>query len=324
MKHLAKSVASLAAATFIMHTCPAFAQDWPVRPLKIVISQAPGAAPDILARILSERLGRKFGQPVVVENRPGGGNIIGAQSAARATPDGYTYFMATAAPLVLNPYTFKTLPYDPVQDFTPVGMIGGSQFFLAVSKTSSVHNLDDLLALARKNPDRLSFSSDGPKGFAGLMGEWINQVANTKMIQVPYTSATQGLQEVLAGRNTFTIQAAPVVLPYLASGDLKAIAITSTKQAADHAVKPVTDSLPGIEMWGWIALMTQAKVDPKIIKRFNAALDEVLREPDMVKRLSDLGMETDGAGTPDEAKRYIAAEHAKWGLVTRQLQIAPD
>ncbi|SNT34667.1 Tripartite-type tricarboxylate transporter, receptor component TctC [Noviherbaspirillum humi] len=320
---LALTAAGLAAG--MAHAQPqAQPQDWPQRPIRIIVSQPPGAAPDILARLLGDKMAKTLGQPIIVENRPGSGNIIGAQAAARATPDGYTYYLATTAPLAVNPYTFKSLPYDPVKDFAPVGMVGGSYFYIAVNNDVPVKTLEELIALAKSQPEKISFSSDGTKGFAGIMGEWINKRAGIKMLHVPYTSAAQSLQETIAGRTQVTIQATPVAMPFVNRGAIRPIAITSPQKVEGFNVPPVAQTLPGVQMFGWLAFVTQKDVPAPIVAKFNQALDKALKEPDMKKRIDEMGFTSEGAGTPAALGQYIKAEYERWGKITSEIGMVAD
>jgi tripartite-type tricarboxylate transporter receptor subunit TctC len=163
------------------------AQSWPARPIKFIVSQAAGGTPDIICRLIAEKLSRALGQQVVVDNKPGGGNIIGAQTAARSAPDGYTFFFATAAALVTNPYTFKSLPYDPARDFVPVSMVASNPFFLLANPGLPAKTLQELIALDKAEPGRLLAATDGQRNFSGMLTAWFNKRAGTTS-SVPYAT----------------------------------------------------------------------------------------------------------------------------------------
>src|SRR5262245_31510197 len=150
-------------------------QSWPARPIKFIVSQAAGGTPDIVCRLITDKVARGLGQQIVVENRPGGGNIVGAQAAARSAPDGYTFFFATSAALVTNPYTFKSLPYDPARDFAAVAMLGGNPFFLLAHPSVEAKSLPDLIALERAQPGKLTAATDGPQTFSGMLMRWLHK-----------------------------------------------------------------------------------------------------------------------------------------------------
>src|SRR5436305_8945489 len=175
-------VKCLVALAFFSLSNAGSAQGWPTRPVRLIVSQAVGGTPDIVARLLAERLGNALGQPMVVENRPGSANMVGAQAAARATPDGYTLFFATAAALVTNPYTFKSLPYDPVKDFVPIGLAGKAMFMVLAHPGVPAKNLGELVALEKAEPGKLAFATDGPRNFSGMLAAWPNKVGGTHFL----------------------------------------------------------------------------------------------------------------------------------------------
>ena len=164
----------------------ALAQDWPSKPVKFIVSQAPGTSPDITARFLADRLSRLLGQSVVVENRPGGQNVIGAQAAARSAPDGYTFFYATTAAIITNPLTFKSLPYNPAREFVPVAMIAKSPMVIAVHPGVPAKTLAELVALDKSQPGKLAAANEGTKTFSGMMSQLLNHTAGLGLLQVPY------------------------------------------------------------------------------------------------------------------------------------------
>src|SRR5215470_6772288 len=182
-------------AMLVVTAGTANAQTWPERPVRVIVSTAAGATPDIICRIVMERLSRAIGQQIVVENRPGGANVIGAQAAARSAPDGYTFFFATAAALVTNPYTFKTLPYDPVKDFVVMSKVVEGPFLVLAHPGVQAKSLPELIALAKAEPGKLSFATDGPRNFSGMLAAWLNKLGGTSIAQVPYSAMPQGIQD---------------------------------------------------------------------------------------------------------------------------------
>ncbi|HZE10634.1 MAG TPA: tripartite tricarboxylate transporter substrate-binding protein, partial [Burkholderiales bacterium] len=191
---------ALLLAAFAAAICPAAAQDWPSKPVKWILSQPAGASPDITARLVADRLSRMWGQQVIVDNRPGGQNVIGAQLAARSPADGYNYFWATTAALVSNPFTFKSLPYDPERDFVPVALIGKSPMVVAVNNSVPANSLAELIALDRKDPGKLAAANEGAKTFGGMMSQALNIVTGMRLLQVPYNGVAPALQDTVAGR----------------------------------------------------------------------------------------------------------------------------
>src|ERR1035437_1661561 len=226
---------------------PAAAQNWPNRPVKFIISQPPGAGPDIMARFLGERLSRGWGQWVVVETRPGGANIPGTVAAAKSPPDGYNYFMATGG-ILLNAHTFKSLPYDPDKDFVPVAFIGKAPFVLAVNPSLPVNNLAELLAYLKANPGKVSFASEGTRSLGGMMGEYFKVLAGVKFEHVPYNGAAAGIQDTIVGRTQMTLQSATSVSPFIKARKLRAIAVTSSRPVPGmDNVPPLKATYPNFE-----------------------------------------------------------------------------
>src|SRR6476646_4752766 len=172
------------------------AQSWPDRPIKFISSQAAGNGTDVVGRLVADRLSARVGQPIIFENRPGGGNVIGTQAAARSAPDGYTFFFASAAALVTDPYTFRSLPYDPMKDFAVISNIAEVSFMLLAHPSVPAKTLNDLIAYAKANPDKLQIATDGPRRFSGLIAAWINKLAGISISPVPYVQMTQGIQDV--------------------------------------------------------------------------------------------------------------------------------
>ena len=317
-----KSIACLAA---LVCTTLAHAQTWPSRPLKLIVSQAAGGAPDIVARSIADRVAKAIGQQVVVENRPGSANMVGAQAAARSTPDGSNFFFATAAPLVTNPYTFKSLPYDPVKDFEAVALAGKAPFLILSHPSVKASTLGELIALDRAEPGKLAFATDGPRNFSGMAAAWVNKLAGTHFLAVPYNAMPQGVQDTVAGRTQLVILAIPAAAPFMKRGDLRALAITSTQRAPGYEnVPPAAATLPGYDLVGWFAIVAPARTPPEAIAGMNRAMDQALKDPDLVQRLRTFGIYTDGAGTPKSTAEFIAAERSRWGRLVKDIGIQPE
>jgi len=204
------------------------AQSWPTKPVRFILSQPAGSSPDIVARLLGDRLSRLWGQAVVVENRPGGQNVIGAQAAARAPADGYSFYYGTTAALVINSYTLKTMPYDPVKDFIPVGMIGLSPFLIAANPGFPAKTIAELIAMGKAEPGKISMATEGQKTFGGMVGEMLQATAGAKFLHVPYSGVGPGIQDTIAGRTQITVQAAAAAMRFVTSGQLRAIAVSGS------------------------------------------------------------------------------------------------
>jgi tripartite-type tricarboxylate transporter receptor subunit TctC len=301
------------------------AQQWPTRPIKMIVTQAAGGTPDIICRAIGVRLTRALGQQIVVENRPGATNTIGAQAAARATPDGYTFLFATAAAFATNPYTFKSLPYDPIADFVQVGLVAKGPFIVLTHPSVPAKSLPDLFAYDKANPGRLTFATDGPRNFSGMLAAWIDKLGGANIVQVPYATMPQGVQDTLAGRVQLTILAVPSAAPHIASGALRPLAVSSLQRLPNYPdIPPISDSFPGIEMIGWFSIAAPANTPPEIVAKMNQELDKILKDPDVVQQLAVVGFFTEGAGTPEETRAFVKAQYDLWDKVTREIGLQPE
>jgi tripartite-type tricarboxylate transporter receptor subunit TctC len=309
----------LAATSF-----PAAAQSWPARPVRLILSQPPGSSPDILARLVADRLTKVWDKPVVVENRPGGQNVVGALAVLKAPADGYTFYHATAAALVINPYTFKALPYDPKKDFVPVGMIGQSGFVVAANPSTGFNNIGDLVAYAKANPDKLSVATEGPKTFSGMMAGMFASTAGVKMVAVPYSGVQPGILDTIAGRTQVTFQAVAATRAHLQRGALRPLAVTTARRLPGlDQVPTLAETYPGFEYSGWQAVVAPQGTPADVIRRFSADLAGVLKDPDMVKRLFDLGVVAE-ASTAEQLGQYLDAEHARWAKLAKDVGVVPE
>jgi len=276
----------------------AVAQSWPDRPIKFITSQAAGNATDLITRTMADQLSPRLGQPIVVENRPGGGNVIGTTAAARAAPDGYTIFRATAAVFVTDPYTFKSPPYDAMKDFTVVSKIGAVSFMLMAHPSVPAKSLPDVFKLARAEPDKYSIATDGQRRFSGMVAAWLNKLGEMKLSQVPYTAMTQGIQDTVAGRVQFTILGVPNAVGLTQNGQLRPIAVTSLKRIPGlDNVEAIAETFPGFDLTGWWVLAAPTGTPKPILERMNREVNAVLAQPELQERLRKMWFYTDGGGT---------------------------
>lgn len=315
----------LALAFLLCLVFSAHAQDWPNRPVKFIVSQPPGTSPDITARLLGERLGRALGQSVVIENRPGGQNVIGAQAAAKAAPDGYTYFYATTAAIVTNPLTFKSLPYDPMRELVPVAMIAKSPMVIAVHPSVPAKTLAELVALDKSKPGTLAAANEGAKTFSGMMSQMLNHTAGMRLLQVPYTGVAPAIQDTIAGRTQVVLVSSAALLPFLKRGDLRPLAVSAGRRVRGlEDVPTLAESYPGFEYVGWFALFAPAGSPPVALQRLNREMDRVLAEPEIAQRLFDLGLVTEGAGSAESLAEFLRAEHERWSKLVREIGLQPE
>ena len=302
----------------------AYAQSWPTRTVRLVLSQPPGSSPDILARLLAERLSRQWGQSVVVENRAGGQNIIGTQTAARAAADGYTFYYATTAALVVNVYTFKSLPYDPRKDFVPVTMIGLSPFVLAVNPAVPANTLPELIAYAKSNPEKLNIATEGTKTLSGLLTDMIGATGGVKIVHVPYNGVQPGILDTIAGRTLATVQSSTALSSHLKRGALRPIAVSFPKRVTGlEQVPTLGETWPGFQYVGWHGLAAPTGTPEEAIRRFARDLDALLKEPEVAARLVEFGVVPEG-GTPEAMGEFLRQEHVRWSKLVKEIGVVPE
>jgi tripartite-type tricarboxylate transporter receptor subunit TctC len=298
---------------------------WPQRPVKFILSQPAGAGPDILARYLAEQLARKWNQPVVVENRPGGQNVIGAQAAARSPADGYTFYYATTAAMVTNVYTFKALPYDPAKDFVPVRLVGRSPFVIAASSSFAVKDLAEAFAKAKAQPGSVTIATEGPKTFSGMLADSVAQMAGVKLNHVPYTKATDALQDVIGGRVQLVCLPDAALTAYIKGGQVRPLAISTSQRADDMpSVPTLAESFPGFEYTGWNGLFAPAGTPADVVARVNADVEAVLRQPEVNQRLLALGSLAEQKMSVAEFDTFMRGERERWAKVVRALGITAE
>jgi tripartite-type tricarboxylate transporter receptor subunit TctC len=317
-------VAVLTAALALSATL-AQAAGWPEKPVKLVLSQPPGSGPDNVARLLGERLGRQWGQAVVIENKPGGQNVIGAQAAARAAPDGYTFYFATTAALVTNSYLFKTLPYDPLKDFVPVSFVARSPFCIVVRSDSPVRSIDDLVKTSKATPGKYALGNEGPRTFGGMIARVFNQRADAGANLVSYSSVGASLTDLMGGHVDAAVSDVAAAAQFVKQGRMRMLAVTSSQRVPGFEDVPVlADRLPGLDMVGWFAVVAPTGTPAAAIERFNRDLNAVLAEREIVERIATIGPVVEAGLLPDQVGAFLKAEHARWAEVTREIGVLPE
>jgi tripartite-type tricarboxylate transporter receptor subunit TctC len=317
----------LLAAVVLCLSSPVCAQSWPQRPVSVVVPQPAGNSPDVLCRVIADKLSRALGQQFIVENRAGAANLVGTQSVARAAPDGYTFLFATSAALVMNPYTFKKLSYDPIKDFTPVAMVARSNHVVLVNPEVKAKTLAELIALEKSAPGSLSMAVDGPRNLSGLIAQSINKQAGTGFVLVPYNTTTNAIQDSITGRVQATIQAASIAESFIAAGALRPVAVAGSRRIGSLPDVPaISETLKSVDLQGWFMLMAPAGTPADIIKKLSAEIARALNSAEVRERAPALGFDV-GVGdavTPEGAKRFLEAELAATGKVIQDLGIEPE
>lgn len=297
----------------------ATAQAWPQRPVTLIVSQAAGASPDVMARMVADRLARRLGQGVVIENKPGGANVIGATAAARAAPDGYTFFFATSAAMVANPFLIEKMTYDPIKDFAPVTLVTRSHQVIVAHPDTPVKTLADLIAYDKANPGKLSIAVDSPRNLAGVTAQALNRRAGLNLVLVPYPNINVGLQDTIAGRAGVGVFSMSIVETQIREGTLRALALASNKRADNMPEVPAAaETIPGFDFSGWFMLMAPTGTPDAIIQKMNAEVREVVKDErirEMGPKLG-FGIET---GTPEEAASFLREQMETWRKITTEL-----
>jgi len=304
----------------------AFGQDWPTRPVKLIVPTGPGLGADVLARMMSERVSRQLGQPMFVENIPGAAGMVGAQAAARSAPDGYTFFFGLAGALTSNLVQFKSVPYDPERDFTPVAMVSESgPFVISVNPEQPFKTLGELIAYAKANPGKLSYGIDASSGYQVVIGQLLTKRAGIELVQVPYRATAQVLQDTASGTIPMMISAVTPVDGFARAGKLRRLAITSAERFPGLEDLPtIAETLPGFRIDGWLAVVAPAGTPAPIVARLNKEIDAFIQEPETQKRLTALGFMTKSAGTPESVGAFIRSEIAAWRALAKELNIQPQ
>jgi tripartite-type tricarboxylate transporter receptor subunit TctC len=295
----------------------ALAQNYPVKTVRIVVPFAPGGHTDIIARILGQKFTDAMGQSFVVENRAGGGGVIGADLVAKAAPDGYTV-LVMPLPFSVLPSLFAKLPYDAARDFTPVTLLAAAPLLLFVHPSVPVTNARELISLAKARPGNLAYGSAGPGSTAHLATEYFSLMAGVKMTHVPYKGGVPALLDLLGGNLSLMIENMPLALPYLKPGRVRALAVSDLRRASMLPEVPTLDEsgLRGYQVIGWNALFVPSATPRGIVDRLNGEAVKALALLDVKERLAGLGVEAVG-NTPEQAAAFVKAETAKWSKVVR-------
>ena len=301
------------------------AQTWPSKPVKWILSQPAGSGPDVISRYVAEHLAKALGEPIVIENRPGGQNVIGAQAAARSAPDGYTFYYGTTAAIVTNVYTFKSLPYDPKKDFTPVAMVGKSPFLIAAGPAANVKSLGDALALAKAQPEKINIGTEGPKTFSGMLADMVATLGGVKFTQVPYQKAPEAVQDAIGGRVQLLSLPSAALIPQIKAGRLLALAVSTPQRLPGLPDTPtIGETFAGFEYTGWNILFAPAGTPPEIVARVNRELDRILRTPEVVERMLSMGSIAEGTGNPQAVGAFVTAEFERWAKLVKQIGLQPE
>jgi tripartite-type tricarboxylate transporter receptor subunit TctC len=315
----------LAACLLLTEAVPAFAEaDYPDRPIRIITHSAAGGAPDVLLRLVSERLGRTLGQQIVVLNEPGAGGAVAARGAASAAPDGYTLYMPAASAFVTLAGLQPNLPLQLTRDFTPIGFVGEQPMVLAVPAALGVSNLPEFIALARKQPGKLSYAATGRGTLTQLTGELLKARAGIDLLSVPYTGgASQSVNDALGGRVSMVIEGLAALAGPIESGALKAIATGSLERLPNFPDLPAAaETLPSFNARGWVVLVAPLGTSDEIVNKLSEALRSAAADPTYQKKAAVLGSYS-RLMTPPQVLDYIRAEQQMWKPILEKIATNP-
>jgi tripartite-type tricarboxylate transporter receptor subunit TctC len=292
---------------------------FPSRPIRLIVSYPPGGTADQLARAIGEGLSRRFGQPVVIENRPGANGNIGADVVAKAAPDGHTLVMTAPGPLAVNEALYDTLPFDPRTAFAPVTRVANAPLLLVVPRSLPAGTLPELLAWAKANPGKATYASQGNASSGHLAMELLKSRTGLEAVHVPYKGSTPALTDLLSGQVQMMLDNTTSSLPHVRSGALRAIGVAELERLkAEPAIPTLAEQgVPGFEATPWFGLATTAGTPPAVVETLAGAVREVLRTPAVATRFAQIGVDLVG-DSPAEFARYIEAESRKWKDVVRR------
>jgi len=316
--------AGFAVALSLVPASDAMAQVWPAKPVRLVVPFPSGAAPDVVARLIADRLSRGWGQSVYVENRPGAGGIPGMSALARAPADGYTVGFVPAAAAVLTPLLYKNPQYDVERDIVPVAAIGTSPMMVVVPGGSAIRSVDELAREGKQRPGTLNFAAAQAGSVPHLTGEMLGRAGGFRMFTVPYAGSPAATNAVLAGEAAVTIDGIPALIQHVKAGKLRALAVTSSNRLPGlENVPTVAESLPGFESIGWFALFAPAGTPEAVIGRINADVNRLLEDKELVGRLADLGVYPMHGGAGD-LRAFVRNQQAVWKGTVQELALQPQ
>lgn len=310
---LGKSITVATAMLVGLGASPVHAQTYPSKPITLVVPFTPGGTTDIVGRIVAEGLGKKMGQPVVIDNRGGAGGNIGAALVANAKPDGYTLLMGYNGTNAVNPSLYKNLSWDPIKSFDPVGMVARVNNVVVVNPSLPIKTLPELLAYAKAHPNELNYGSAGPGSIFHLAGEMMSNQANVKMSHVPYKGAAPALSDLMAGQVQVMFSTIPTALPFIKAGKLRAIAVTGAERSPVFPQLPTAKEAgyPGMVVDSWFGVFLPKGAPADVRSKLEKAVKEVVNDPAVIEKLRAQGAEPKGS-TPAQLASTLSADLATW------------
>ncbi|HEY2134450.1 MAG TPA: tripartite tricarboxylate transporter substrate binding protein [Xanthobacteraceae bacterium] len=313
---------SAAAAAQSALASGASAQSYPDRPIKIIVPLPPGATADTLPRIIGAKLTARWGQPVLIENRPGAAQNLGAELVAKAEPDGYTLLATPQGPLTISQYLYSKLGFDPAA-FVPITIMAAMPYVLVTYPTAPIASLDELIAFAKHHPDKLNYASPGAGSSNQIAMEWFKDLAGIRLTHVPYRGAAPALTDLLAGHVDIMFDNAGNVASLIKAGQLKALAVSAKSRMAELPDVPaIAERFPQFVATSWFAVVAPPRTPPEIVDRLSGAIVEILRMPDVAERVREMSAAV-VATSPTETAAYLRKETEQWGRVIASAGIKP-
>ena len=317
------AVAGILALAIFCAGAGAWAQTYPAKPIRMVVGFPPGGGNDIIARMVGSKMQEAWGEPVLIDNKPGANSIIAAEYVAKSAPDGYTLLVNATGGMSVNPVLYTKLPYDPLRDFVPISMVGVFPLVLVVHPSVPVSSVHELIAYAKANPGKLNYSA-GSTGFQ-VATEMFKQMTDTDIKHIPYKGSAASITAVIAGDVQMTIVDTPPLVAQIKAGKVKALAVTSAKRAASMAELPTIaeSGVPGYEMVLWIGVFAPAGTPREVVSKLNAEVVRIIRLPDIGEKLGGIGVDPLG-NTSEQTAEWIRREIARYGPVVKAANIRAD
>jgi len=317
-------IAAAAALATLAFAGAAHAQGWPSKTIRWIVGFAPGGGTDIVARVLAPKVGELLGQSVIVENRAGAAGTIGADYVAKAPSDGYTFLLGHANSNAIAPYVLAKIPFDPIADFTPITYIGYVPNVLVVNPSVNARSVEELIALARKEPGKLTYASSGVGSTQHLAGALFNKIAGTTMVHVPYKGSGQAIVDLVGGQVNMNFDTMPPVLEQIKAGKIRALAISTPQRLALLADVPTFEekNIRGFDVTNWYSIMGPKNLPREVVARMDDAVKKAMADPAIRAQLEAQGVQFGGARTPEEFATFLRAELAKYAKLVKDLDVS--